>query len=104
VFITRLPISSTSNLKNICKWRLDKVFVERARKGYGGLAQGDEANEFAIKDSDGKTYGLRSSKVNLKQHPGHQVSVTGTPAEENKARKNAKVNQHPGEKRASTCR
>jgi hypothetical protein len=52
----------------------------------GCLAQGDEANEFAIKDSDGKTYGLRSSKVNLKQHLGHQVSVTGTPAKENESK------------------
>jgi hypothetical protein len=43
----------------------------------GCLAQGDHANEFAIKGQDGKTYGLRSSSVQLAQHLGHQVEVTG---------------------------
>jgi len=48
----------------------------------GCLAKGDEANEYSIRDSGGKTYGLMSSKVNLKPHVGHQVSVTGTPMKE----------------------
>jgi hypothetical protein len=52
----------------------------------GCLAQGDERNEYAIKDSAGKTYGLKSSKVNLKSHPGHQVTVTGTEYKENEAK------------------
>ena len=43
----------------------------------GCLQKGDEANEFAITDN-GKTYGLRSTKVDLAKHVGHQVSVTGT--------------------------
>jgi len=34
----------------------------------GCLSQGDEANEYAIRDASGKTFGLRSSKVNLKSH------------------------------------
>lgn len=50
----------------------------------GCLAKGDEANEYAIKADDGKTYGLKSSKVDLAQHMGHKVTVTGsvTPAKE----------------------
>ena len=45
----------------------------------GCLAKGDEANEYSIKDANGKAYGLKAgSGVNLKPHVGHQVSVTGT--------------------------
>jgi hypothetical protein len=43
----------------------------------GCLQKGDEADEYSITDN-GKTYGLRSSKVDLSKHVGHQVSVTGT--------------------------
>ena len=45
----------------------------------GCLAQGDSANEFSIKDENGKTYGLLSSRVSLKEHLGHKVTITGTP-------------------------
>jgi hypothetical protein len=48
----------------------------------GCLAQGDERNEYSIRDSSGKTFGLVHSKVNLKPHIGHQVTVTGTPVNE----------------------
>ena len=48
----------------------------------GCLAQGDEANEYSIRDANGKIYGLKSSSVNLKPHLGHQVSITGTPMKE----------------------
>jgi hypothetical protein len=43
----------------------------------GCLAQGDHPNEYSIKAQNGKTYGLRSSNVQLAQHLGHQVEVTG---------------------------
>ena len=43
----------------------------------GCLAQGDEKGEYSIKGEDGKTYGLRSRAVNLKEHMGHKVTVTG---------------------------
>ncbi len=43
----------------------------------GCLQKGDEANEYSITDN-GKTYGLRSTKVDLSKHVGHKVSVTGT--------------------------
>jgi hypothetical protein len=42
----------------------------------GCLQKGDEAGEYSITDN-GKTYGLRSSKVDLSKHLGHHVSVTG---------------------------
>ena len=44
----------------------------------GCLQKGDEANEFSITGEDGKTYGLRSSTVDLSKHLGHKVTVTGS--------------------------
>ena len=44
----------------------------------GCLQKGDEAGEYSITGEDGKTYGLRSTAVDLSQHLGHKVSVTGT--------------------------
>jgi hypothetical protein len=52
----------------------------------GCLAQGDQPNEYAIKADDGKTYGLRSSKVNLAQHLNHKVTVTGAVGEKEKTK------------------
>ena len=64
----------------------------------GCLTQGDEANEYAIRDTSGKTFGLKSSKVNLKSHLNHQVTVTGTPTKENEAaEKNEKKSGKPEE-------
>ena len=51
----------------------------------GCLAQGDQSNEYSIKDTSGKTYGLQAgSDVNLKAHLGHKVTITGTPMGEKK--------------------
>ncbi|HEV2732292.1 MAG TPA: hypothetical protein VGV15_19850 [Terriglobales bacterium] len=44
----------------------------------GCLQKGDEPGEYSITGEDGKTYGLRSKAVNLSQHLGHKVTVTGT--------------------------
>ena len=44
----------------------------------GCVAQGDEPNEYSIKADDGKTYGLKSAKVDLAKHMGHKVTVTGS--------------------------
>ena len=53
----------------------------------GCLAQGNEKNEYSIKDTAGKTIGLRApSEVNLKAHLGHKITITGTPMEEKKAK------------------
>jgi hypothetical protein len=38
---------------------------------------GDAPGEFSITGNDGKVYGLRSSSVNLADHVGHTVTVTG---------------------------
>lgn len=43
----------------------------------GCLAQGSGDAEYTIRDSGGKTYNLKGTKVNLKPHVGHQVSITG---------------------------
>ena len=43
----------------------------------GCLQKGDEANEYSVKTSDGKMYGLTSKKVQLAEHVGHNVKLTG---------------------------
>jgi hypothetical protein len=43
----------------------------------GCLQKGDEPDEFSITGEDGKTYGLRSSAVDMSKHLGHKVAVTG---------------------------
>ena len=43
----------------------------------GCLQKGDQANEYSITAADGKTYGLRSTSVNLSNHLNHKVTVTG---------------------------
>ena len=60
----------------------------------GCLTQGDSANEYAIKDDTGKTYGLLASgSVDMKPHVGHKVTITGTPMKEPSAseKENTKV-------------
>ena len=44
----------------------------------GCLQKSDEPDEFSITGEDGKTYGLRSSTVDLSKHLGHKVTVTGS--------------------------
>lgn len=55
----------------------------------GCLQKGDEAGEFSLTTADGKTYGLRSSAVDLSAHLGHKVTVTGNlePEQESKESK-----------------
>lgn len=43
----------------------------------GCLQKGDEAGEFTLIATDGKTYDLSSSSVKLSDHVGHKVTVTG---------------------------
>ncbi len=64
----------------------------------GCLAQGDEANEFSIIDSSGKVFGLFSSGgVNLKEHLGHKVTVTGTPTKEKESKAQEKKEAKTGQ-------
>jgi hypothetical protein len=43
----------------------------------GCLAQGSGGTDYTIRDSSGKSYNLTGTKVNLKPHVGHEVSITG---------------------------
>ena len=43
----------------------------------GCLQQGDSAKEFALTGQDGSTWEIRSDSVNLTDHVGQTVSVTG---------------------------
>jgi hypothetical protein len=54
----------------------------------GCLQKGDEPNEFSIIGEDGNSWGLRSSSVKLDEHVGHQVTVTGSPVRETRAKEN----------------
>ena len=72
----------------------------------GCLQKGDEPNEFSITES-GKTYGPRSSKVDLSKHLGHQVSVTGRlrpESEENEANEAKEKNEKNEQKEAGDIR
>ena len=61
----------------------------------GCLQKGDEAKEFSITGEDGKTYGLRSSSVDLSKHVGHKVTVTGKlkPESSEKEKKETKATE-----------
>lgn len=50
---------------------------KHAVKITGCLRPSDEPTEFQITGTDGKLYGLTSKHVNLKEHVGHTVTVTG---------------------------
>lgn len=60
----------------------------------GCLQKGDEAGEYSITGQDGKTYGLRSTSVNLSKHLGHKVTVMGAlkPESEEHEKNEAKEN------------
>jgi hypothetical protein len=58
----------------------------------GCLQKGDEAGEYSITGEDGKRYGVRSKSVDLSQHLGHKVTVTGTRMrEENEEKKKSEA-------------
>lgn len=43
----------------------------------GCLQKGNETGEYSLKASNGKTYGLTSTKVQLENHVGEKVKVRG---------------------------
>ena len=63
----------------------------------GCLAAGPSSSEYAFKAEDGKTYGVKSSKVDLAQHVGHKVTVTGTLKPEKDKPAKASKNSIPDE-------
>jgi hypothetical protein len=60
----------------------------------GCLQKGDEADEFSITGEDGKTYGLRSTAVDLSKHLGHKVTVTGTLKAESYEKEKGESEEH----------
>ena len=59
----------------------------------GCLQKGDEPGEYSITGEDGKTYGLRSKSVNLSEHLGHKVTVTGTLRPESAEKENTEAKE-----------
>ncbi len=66
----------------ICSWFNQAAAQStKERKGQtvtitGCIQKGEAVNEFAV-TQNGKKYGLKSTKVKLVDHLGHQVTVTG---------------------------
>ncbi len=60
----------------------------------GCLQKGDEPGEYSITGEDGKTYGLRSKAVNLSQHLGHKVTITGTLRPESAEKEKGEAEEH----------
>jgi hypothetical protein len=60
----------------------------------GCLQKGDESGEYSITGQDGKTYGLRSKAVNLSEHLGHKVTVTGTLKAESAEKEKGEAEEH----------
>ncbi len=48
----------------------------------GCLAKGDSPNEFYLTADNGQKYEVRSDSVQLSEHVGHKVKVTGTTVKE----------------------
>lgn len=59
----------------------------------GCLQKGDEAGEYSITGEDGKTYGLRSTAVDLSKHVGHKVTVTGMMRPESAEKQKAEASE-----------
>jgi hypothetical protein len=60
----------------------------------GCLQKGEEPGEYSITGEDGKTYGLRSKAVNLSQHRGHKVTITGTLRPESAEKEKGEAEEH----------
>ena len=48
----------------------------------GCLEKGDQASAYSMTGENGKEYALTSATVNLSDHVGHTVTVSGMPAKE----------------------
>ena len=66
----------------------------------GCLQKGDEPGEYSITGEDGKCYVLRSNAVDLSQHLGHKVTVTGELRRESAEREKGEAEEH-GKKEAA---
>lgn len=59
----------------------------------GCIQKGDEAGGFTMTDENGKLWELHSSKLNLADHVGHKVTVTGHVEHQTKVQE-AKMEKH----------
>ncbi len=60
----------------------------------GCLQKGDEADEYSIRGTDGKEYGVRSTTVKLADHLNHKVTLTGKTTTEKGESAGAKKEQN----------
>ena len=63
----------------------DKMSAGSKQSVTGCLKKGDETGGFTLTAEDGKVWELHSKKVQLAEHVGHTVAVTGTAANRSKA-------------------
>jgi hypothetical protein len=64
----------------------------------GCLQKSNEPGEFSITGEGGKAWDLRSSKVKLSKHVGHNVTVTGVPYHETKKEEAKEEKAETGER------
>ena len=87
--------------KDTAQEKQEKQAGNHATTVTGCLQKGDEPDEFSITGEDGKAWGLHSSSVNLAEHVGHKVTVTGSSTheaktEEKKEKKEGQVEKASG--------
>ena len=76
------PNSSSSAGQETTPEHSNKMMRGSQKQVTGCLEKGDEAGEYSLKGEDGTNYGLKSTKVQLSKHIGHEVTVTGRTAKE----------------------
>jgi ABC-type sugar transport system substrate-binding protein len=54
-----------------------KTTHKKARTLRGCLQKGDDANEYRLTTAKGATWEIKSDSVNLGEHVGHTVAITG---------------------------
>jgi hypothetical protein len=64
--------------------KAEKMPTKTRKTVTGCLQKGDEAEGFTITGKDGKVWELHSKKVQLAEHVGHTVVVSGTAANRSK--------------------
>jgi len=74
---------------------------EKVRKITGCLQKGESENEYNLTGDNGSTWEVKSDAVNLSEHVGHTVTLTGTvnnkAAHEAKEKAKEKVEHNPNE-------
>jgi hypothetical protein len=89
-----VALVSTSFLYVIPLGLAQEKTTDAATTVTGCLQKGDEAGEYSITGKDGKTYGLRSTAVDLSQHVGHKVTVKGALKPESAEKEKGEAEEH----------